>query len=97
MNDVITVNKVTLVPEEDGGETMMPTFLVDGVWKGKAFSYKVSVELDGRDADWEHVSGVNPDDQSNDEDLDEWMDVGSVAVYDAIYKSDDYKRLTLSS
>lgn len=90
----IKINKVTFVPEEEGNEPGMPTFRVDGTWKGEMFEYDVSVELDGRDADWELVSGSDPNDPDDDEDWEEWMNDGTTAVYDAIYESDDYKRLT---
>jgi hypothetical protein len=90
----ITVNKVTLVPAEEDEEPGMPTFLVEGTWEGEAFAYNVSVELDGRDADWEHVSGSDPNDPDDDQDFEEWMEDGTVAVYDAIYESGEYKRLT---
>lgn len=94
MDDKIKINKVTLVPSEEDEEPGMPTFLVEGIWEGEVFAYNVSVELDGRDADWEHVSGSDPNDPDDDQDFEEWMEDGTVAVYDAIYESDEYKRLT---
>lgn len=89
----ITVNKVTLVPDEPGDEPGMPTFLVDLTWMGSMCEYLVSVELDGRDAEWEYSGGdVDPNGDMDAATWDEWVSE-LVTVYEAIAATDDYKRL----
>ncbi len=92
MANKITVNKVTLVPDEPGDEPGMPTFSVDLTWMGSMCEYHVSVELDGRDIEWKHVGGEDP---NNDYDAATWGEWVSelVNVYEAIAATDDYKRL----
>jgi hypothetical protein len=92
MANKITVNKVTLVPDEPGDEPGMPTFLVDMTWMGSMCEYHVSVELDGRDAEWEHVGGDDPAGDLDAPTWGEWTDE-QVTVYEAIAATDDYKRL----
>lgn len=80
---VTSVVPVRTEPDEEAG---MPSFIVRGTWKGEAFKYEVAVELDGRDADWEHKGGVDPQGEADDGWLDE-----DIAVYEAIYASPGYK------
>jgi len=46
--------------DQDGVDSF-PNFLVKGTYKGEPFEWKVGIEFDGRDAEWEHVSGYELD------------------------------------
>ncbi len=73
--------------EEDG----FPAFLVEGAFDGKPFVYEVAVEIDGREADWSHVSGEDFE-SSEGSDSDVFIDFIADAC-EAIYKTPEYKAL----
>lgn len=82
----LKVTSVVLQPAQVGEQPGMPTFLVSGTWRGKPFSYKVSTELDGRDVEWEHVSGVDPQSKGSAS----W-DEEQETVYEAIFATSEYQ------
>ena len=45
------------VDEEPG----MPTYHLEGTCDGASFVCQISMEIDGRDVEFEHISGVNMD------------------------------------
>ncbi len=55
----IELTEVVQLPLEAGEEPGMPTYRVTGKLDGKPFVVKSSVEIDGRDIEHEHVSGVD--------------------------------------
>ena len=54
------VTRFARLPYEADEEPGMPTFEISGTHKGFPFAGRLSIEIDGRDVDWEHTSGVNP-------------------------------------
>lgn len=91
-----TVIAITRIPYEADEEPGMPTFRLEGTWKGAPSVYNVSVELDGRDADWDHQSGADPSadayaDDAPDEAEGEWLDAEE-ALYEALYDSEAFKQ-----
>ncbi len=92
MANKITVNKITLVPAEHDEEPGMPTFLVDLTWMGEMSEYEVSVEIDGRDAEWELVSGGDPNGDTDAPSWDEWC-TELATVYEAIHATPEWARL----
>jgi len=94
MNNLVITGEPVLVPDPDldpaDGPDTFPTFRVQGTWKGAPFTYDVSVELGGRDADWEHVDGVDPAGDTDAPDWQEWLGADE-EIYNAIYESQAYK------
>lgn len=77
----VKLESCTMVPREEGEELGMPTFLVQGTLRGKPFKAKVSLELDGRDAEIEEAEGAFDPDDGDD----------AQEVYEAIGDTDAYK------
>lgn len=80
------IQNVERVPMQEDEELGMPTFRVSGTWKGEKFVYDVSMELDGRDAEWEHKEGLNLENSLGDQ----WIDEQD-AIFTAISESGLYK------
>jgi hypothetical protein len=73
------------VAAADDEASGMPAFVVKGAWRGVPFEYEVAVELEGRDAEWEHRGGADPRDP-DDADFDAFLDE-EAAIYDAVWAS----------
>lgn len=77
--DGLQVTSIVWNKKSDPG---FPEFKVEGTWQGQPFVYDIGLEFDGRDADWNHVSGF---------DLGELDGEADEAMYDALYQSQAYK------
>lgn len=86
-NPTFTIATITRIPYGADEEPGMPTFRIEGAWKGVPSVYDVACELDGREADWQHVSGADP---SGDND-DDFMEAEQ-AVYEAIWETEAFKQ-----
>lgn len=91
MGKNLAIKSVALLRQPDDDEGYDPEFEVRGTWKGEAFAYVVCVEVHGRDAEWEHKEGADPNDPDG-PDWSEWLDEHHL-VYEAIHATDDFKRL----
>ena len=56
----IALNSAELVPTEKDEEPGMPSFRVDGSMDGVPFKGVLSLEIDGRDVDYEQKEGPDP-------------------------------------
>ena len=82
---LLTIASVKGVSPDEDDSGAMPAFVVKGAWRGVPFEYEVAVELDGREAEWDHKSGADPRDP-DDADFDAFLDE-EAAIYDAVWSS----------
>ena len=86
---------VPMSPEdlaEMDGVDSFPDFLVKGTYKGEPFEWKVGMEFDGRDAEWEHVSGYELDPNAIDDTYLEIQEqayniIGDSPAYNEVFKA----------
>lgn len=67
----VVINQWTFVPEPEGDEPCFMTYELEGVYTGpgivRPFHVRVSMEIDGRDAEYVQLSGLDMSFNSEDE------------------------------
>jgi len=89
---LLKIDSVVYEPEEDCIEDDFPAFVVSGIFlpTGEKFTRKVSIELDGRDVDEEHVDGLDLDQVRPDYDQEGQL---SEALYEAVAGCAQYQEM----
>ncbi len=88
MHKNLSIKSIDLLPRAADEEAGMPAFRVVGVWSGQAFESEIAVELDGRDVDMRHVSGVDLENPDCDDLIDAIQDILEAISETPAYKAE---------